>query len=145
MFRVSKEEDQGKIGIMYKAEPSLIYLISSQCEPRNRNWETTHQKCNNCKKQDDAPCGPSYKKRDDPACSGLRNEITAHEEHSIRDTEDQPRVPTPLPSPTVHSARSAAKHRGQEPSLASEEPNGKQKRKFGFDDPDELRKEADSL
>ena len=145
MFRVPKEEDQGEMEIMCKAEPSLIYLISSQCEPRSRNWEATHQKCNNCKKHDDALCGPSYKKRDDPAVSELRNETTALDEHSVRDAEDQPRAPTPLSSRTVHTAGSVAKHLGQEHLLAYEKPNGKQKGTFAPDEPDELRKEADAL
>ena len=124
------------------------YLIYSQCEPRSRNWEGTHQKCNNCKKQDETPCGPNWTKRDDPAFSGLPNEVSANEEHSIRDAEGRPRAPAPLPPRTIHSAGSVAEHRGQEPSLASEEPNGKQKRKFVSDkpdEPDELRKEANSL
>ena len=127
---------------MYKAEPSLTYLIYSQCEPRSRNWETTHQKCNNCQKHDDAPCGPSYKKRDDPACSGLQNEVSTHEEHSVRDAEDQPQAPTPLPSGTVPSAGSAANPRGQGSSPASEKPIGEQNRIFPSDKPDELREDA---
>ena len=139
---MSKEEDQSKIGIMHKAEPSLIYLIYSQCEPRNRNWETTHQKCNDCKKNDETRCGPSRKKRDDSTCSGLRDEASADEEHGIRDAEDRPRAHTPLPSRTAHSAGYVAGHRGQEPSLASGEPNSNQKRKSVSDEPDELREDA---
>ena len=144
MFRVSKKEDQGKIGIMHKAEPSLIYLIYSQCEPRSRDWETTHQKCNNCKKHVETPCGPSRKKQDDPGNSGLRNGVSAHEEHSIRDAEDRPRAPAPLLSRTVHSTESIGEHRGQEPSLAGREPNSNKKRESVSDEPDELRKDANS-
>lgn len=122
---MSKEEDKGKIKTWtYKAELSLTYLIFSQCTPRNRRWETTQQKCDNCKKHDGAPFGPSYKKKDDPFCQ---------EEDSIRDAEDQSQAPIIRPSHTVHSAGYCDRHNKDEISLVTEESNGQRKRKFASD------------
>ena len=133
---MSEEEDKGKRDTyMSKAEPSLICLIIFQCTPSNRHWETTHQKCDNCKRHDDAPCGPSYKKRDDPALAEAPNKVTTHGEDTIRDAEDQPRAPTP---------RLADGQNGDQPSQVvedAEESNGQRKRIKLASDKD-LREEA---
>ncbi len=133
---MSEEEDKGKRDTyMSKAEPSVICLIILQCTPSNRNWETNHQKCDSCNRHGDAPCGPSYKKRDDPAFAESRNEVTTHEEDTIRDAGDQPRAPIP---------RLADEHNGDQPSQVAEdaeESNGQRKRiKLASDK--ELREEA---
>ena len=36
-----------------------------QCEPEDRDWETTHKKCNHCAERN-LPCGPNFTKYDDP-------------------------------------------------------------------------------
>ena len=114
---MSKEEDKGKIR-MHKAELSLIHLIFSQCRgPPNR---PAHQKCDNCRSSG-ASCGPNYRKKDDPACSGLRNEATANQDDSIRDAEEQPQPPIPLSSRKVRNAGSVDRQDGDWPSPKSEE------------------------
>lgn len=99
-----------------------------KCTPRNRHFEITHQKCDNCDKHDDVPCGPSYKKRDDPAFAKSRNEVTANEEDTIRDTEDQPRAPIPRPTSAVHSSASVDGHNRDQPPLVTEESSEQRKR-----------------
>ena len=109
--------------------------------PRDR---PAYQKCDNCQKHDDAPCGPNYKKKDDPACSESPNEEIPHEEDSIEDAEGQPRVPNLQRSATCHDTVYINQSNANEPVLVSEESSGKRKRNYASDkDSGELQKDAD--
>lgn len=127
---------------MHKAETNLI----SQCTPHNRRWDETHQKCDDCKKHEDVPRGPNYKKKDDPAVSRLRNDVNAHGEDSVQDAEVHPRAPSLRPSRTVRSTADVDEHNGDKLSMVSEGSNSQKKRKFAYDKgSEELRQEASLL
>ena len=117
-----------------------------QCTPHDRLWESTHEKCDNCKKNDGTPCGPNYKRRNDPAVSGLRNEVNSHEQDIIWDAGDGARAQIPQPSQTVRSTADIGEENTDELHKVSDESNGQRKRKLVSDkEVDELHGEAHTL
>ena len=64
-----------------KAENRMCRLMFLQCMPRDREWEKTGQKCDNCKRHDHKPCGPNYKKSEDP----LQEVTTSGTDGPLRD------------------------------------------------------------